>query len=69
MAIRELLPLRRLFLEIHKNSLINTPLEDHPFSRTVTSHLEPTRFLKRQRLLYCFSLQQWHKDVHKTYLP
>jgi hypothetical protein len=46
MATRELLPLRHLVLEIHKNSLINTPLNDKPFSKTVTSHLEATQIFE-----------------------
>lgn len=46
MATRELLPLRRLVLELHKNSLINTPLADHPFSHTITSHLEATQIFE-----------------------
>jgi hypothetical protein len=41
MATRELLPLRHLVLEIHKNSLVSTPI-DPEFSVTRTSHLEAT---------------------------
>jgi len=39
MASRELLPIRRLIAELHKHSLISTPL-DHPFSVTHTSTFE-----------------------------
>jgi len=38
MATRELLPIRQL----HKNSLINSPLDDTPFSRSFTNTLETT---------------------------
>jgi hypothetical protein len=39
MASRELLPIHRLIAELHKHSMISTPL-DHPFSVTHTSTLE-----------------------------
>lgn len=41
MASRELLPLRRLVIELHKHGLFQTPL-DTPFSVTRTSYLETT---------------------------
>jgi hypothetical protein len=41
MATRELLPLRRLVIELHKHYLFTTPL-DNPFSTTRTSTLETT---------------------------
>lgn len=43
MASRELLPLRRLVIELHKHGLFQTPL-DTPFSITKTSYLEATTF-------------------------
>jgi hypothetical protein len=41
MATRELLPLRRILLEIHQHSLISTPLNDH-YNTTRTSNLSAT---------------------------
>jgi hypothetical protein len=41
MATRELLPLQRLVMEIHKNGLVSTTLANDFFT-TCTSHLEPT---------------------------
>jgi hypothetical protein len=41
MATRELLPLRRLVMELHHNSLVSTPLHSE-FSTTHTFHLEAT---------------------------
>jgi hypothetical protein len=41
MTTRELLPLRRIVQEIHKNGLVQSPL-DNNFSNAKTSHLETT---------------------------